>query len=101
MIATACRVDSHTVRVGVTWSAIPTTGGEIFINIGHLTAGPHIAWNQKGRSGTHTELFEMGTDIADVIVVNLYNAKDNPVSFVQREIGDPDGGNGIEEIGAC
>ena len=99
MVATACRIDATTISVSVSWSSLAVTGGEIFVNIAPLTTGPHIAWNQKGKHGTHTETFDMGTDIADIVTVNLYNAKINdPNYFVQRVIGD---GNDMEELTAC
>lgn len=101
MTATACRVDADTVHVAVSWSALPTTGGEIFINTAPLFTGYERAWNQKGKSGSHSEDFDIGTDIADVVTVNLYNDKVTPITFEQREIGDNEGGNNVEEIQAC
>lgn len=98
MTATACRVDASTVRVGVSWSDLAVTGGEIFINIAPLETGYESAWNQKGRQGSHSEDFNTGSDIADLVTVNLYNAKGNHVTFEQREIGE---GNNAEEIAAC
>ena len=48
----------------------------------------HATWSQKGKHGTHVENLEIGTDIADLVTVNLYNAKiQDPNYFVQRVIG--------------
>ena len=88
MTATACRADSHTIHVVVSWSSLAVTGGEIFVDIGPFEPGPHATWSQKGKHGTHVENLEIGTDIADLVTVNLYNAKiQDPNYFVQRVIG--------------
>jgi hypothetical protein len=99
MTATACRVDSTTVRVGVSWSNLAVTGGEIFINTAPLESKYESAWNQKAKHGSHSEDFDVGTDIADLVTVNLYNAKDpNNITFEQRVIGV---GNDAEELLPC
>ena len=88
MTATACRADSHTIHVVVSWAGLAVTGGEIFVDIGPFELGPHVIWNQKGKHGTHVEDLEIGTDIADLVTVNLDNAKiEDPYYFVQRVIG--------------
>ena len=97
MTATACRLDASTVRVGVSWSSLPVTGGEIFINNAPLESKYEVAWNQKGRHGTHVEDMFVDGDIADVVTVNLYNDK-IPGWFEQRVIGE---GNDAEEILPC
>jgi hypothetical protein len=96
---TACRVDSTTVRLAVSWSNLAVTGGEFFINTAPLTTGYTSAWNQKAKHGSHTQDFNIGTDIADIVTVNLYNAKDpNNITFEQRVIGE---GNDAEELLPC
>ena len=100
MTATACRADSHTIHVVVSWSSVAVTGGQIFIEIGPFVPGPDVVWNQKGKHGTHVEDIEIGTDIADLVTVNLYNAKiEDPNYFVQRVIGIEL--NGAEELLPC
>ena len=43
---------------------------------------------RRARHGSHVEDLEIGTDIADLVTVNLYNAKiQNQHHFVQRVIG--------------
>jgi hypothetical protein len=99
MDITACRVDGDTVRVGVSWSHLTVTGGEIFINTEPLQSEYGVAWNQKGRHGSHSEDLFIDGDIVDLVTVNLYNAKDpNDITFEQRTIGT---GNNAEEIPAC
>lgn len=99
MDITACRVDGDTVRVGVSWSHLPSTGGEIFINTEPLESEYVVGWNQKGKHGTRTEEIFTNGDIVDLVTVNLYNAKDpNDITFEQRIIG---AGNNAEEILAC
>jgi hypothetical protein len=99
MDITACRVDSDTVRVGVSWSHLTVTGGEIFINTEPLQSEYRVAWNQKGRNGSHSEDMFINGDIVDLVTVNLYNAKDpNNITFEQRTIGE---GNNSEEISGC
>jgi hypothetical protein len=99
MTATACRVDSSTVRVAVSWSDLAVTGGEIFINTAPLESTYESAWNQKAKSGSHSQDFNTGTDIADLVTVNLYNAKNaHHITFEQRVIGE---GNDAEEILPC
>ena len=99
MDITACRAGPDTVRVGVSWSHLPVTGGEIFINTAPLESEYGVAWNQKGKSGRHSEDIFINGDIVDMVTVNLYNAKDpNDITFEQRVIGD---GNNAEEILAC
>ena len=99
MDITACRVDGDTVRVGVTWSHLPSTGGQIFINTEPLQSEYDVVWNQKGKHGTRTEDIFINGDIVDIVTVNLYNAKDpNDITFEQRVIGE---GNNAEEVPAC
>ena len=99
MDITACRVDGDTVRVGVSWSHLPSTGGEIFINTEPLQSQYVVGWNQKGKHGTRTEEIFINGDIVDLVTVNLYNAKHpNDITFEQRVIGE---GNNAEEILAC
>jgi len=99
MDITACRVDSDTVRVGVSWSHLTVTGGEIFINTEPLQSEYVVAWNQKGRNGSHSEDMFINGDIVDLVTVNLYDAKDpNNITFEQRIIGE---GNNAEEIAGC
>ena len=99
MDATACRVDADTVRVAVSWANLTVTGGEFFINTAPLETGYTSAWNQRGRRGNHTLDFDIGTGIADIVTVNLYNAKDpNDITFEQRVIGE---GNDAEELLPC
>lgn len=99
MTMTACRVDSSTIRVAVSWSNLAVTGGEIFVNTEPLTTGYSSVWNQKARSGSHSEELNIGTDIADIVTVNLYNARNpNNITFEQRVIGE---GNYAEELGSC
>jgi hypothetical protein len=88
MTATACRADSHTIHVVVSWSSLAVTGGEIAVEVGPFEHGPDVIWNQKGKHGTHVEDIEIGNDIADLVTVNLYNAKiQDPNYFVQVVIG--------------
>lgn len=99
MTATACRVDADTVRAAVSWSNLRVTGGEIFVNIAPLETGYTVAWNQKGIKGSHSEDIDTGTDIADFVTVNLYNAKDpNNITFEQRVVGVSDS---AEELPSC
>ena len=99
MAITACRVDADTVRVGVTWSHLRVTGGEIFINTAPLESKYEAAWNDNGSRGSHSEDMFIDTDIVDIVTVNLYNAKDpSNITFEQRVIGE---GNDVEEILAC
>jgi hypothetical protein len=99
MDITACRVDGDSVRVGVTWSHLPSTGGQIFVNTEPLQSEYDVVWNQKGKHGTRTEEIFIDGDIVDLVTVNLYNAKDpNDITFEQRTIG---AGNNAEEILAC
>lgn len=99
MTATACRVDSDTIRVAVSWSRLRVTGGEIFVNTAPLETGYTRSWNQRAMTGSHSEDIDIGTDIADLVTVNLYNAKDpNNITFEQRVIGT---GDNAEEIPAC
>jgi len=99
MTASACRVDATTVRVAVSWSHLTVTGGEFFINTAPLTTGYQSAWNQRGKRGSHSHDFNTGTDIADIVTVNLYNAKDpDDITFEQRVIGE---GNDAEELLPC
>ena len=99
MTLTACRVDSSTIRVAVTWSNLAVTGGEIFVNTEPLTTKYGSVWNQKTRNGSHSEDLNIGTDIADIVTVNLYNARNpNNITFGQRVIGE---GNLAEELGPC
>ena len=100
MDITACRVDTDTVRVGVSWSHLTVTGGEIFINTAPLETKYGAVWNDHGRRGSHTEEIFINGDIVDIVTVNLYNAKDpNNIEFEQRVIGGD--GNSAEEIPAC
>ena len=99
MDITACRVDASTVRVGVSWSDLPVTGGQVFVHPTPVGIPYDAVWNQKGKHGTHSEDIFVGTDIADIVIVNLYNAKVSPPSFEQRVIGGD--GNFMEEIGSC
>jgi hypothetical protein len=99
MDITACRASSDTVRVGVEWSHLTVTGGEIFINTAPLESKYGVAWNQRGKSGRHSEDIFINGDIVDIVTVNLYNAKDpNNITFEQQVIG---AGNNAEEILAC
>jgi hypothetical protein len=99
MDITACRASSDTVRVGVSWSHLAVTGGQIFINTAPLESESDVAWNQKGKRGSHSEDIFINGDIVDIVTVNLYNAKDpNDITFEQRVIGV---GNNAEEILAC
>jgi hypothetical protein len=99
MTLTACRVGAATVRVAVSWSHLAVTGGEFFINTAPLETGYVSAWNQKGKNGSHSLDFNTGTDIADIVTANLYNAKEGPpIPFEQRVIGE---GNDAEEILPC
>ncbi len=99
MDATACRVNPTTVRIGVSWSHLTVTGGEFFVNTSPVGAGYNSVWNQKGKRGTHSEDLDIGSDIADLVTVNLYNAKDpNDITFEQRVIGV---GNDAEELPPC
>ena len=99
MTISACRVDASTVRVAVSWSDLAVTGGEIFINTAPLTTEYTSTWNQKTRNGSHSEDLDIGTDIADIVTVNLYNARNpNHITFEQRVIGE---GNDAEELGPC
>jgi len=101
MDITACRAGPDMVRVGVSWSHLNVTGGEIFINTAPLESEYVVAWNQKGKHGSHTEDMFINGDIVDIVTVNLYNAKDpNNITFEQRIIGDVPGNN-AEEILAC
>ena len=101
MDITACRAGPDSVRVGVSWSHLPTTGGEIFINTAPLESEYVVAWNQKGKHGSHSEDIFINGDIVDIVTVNLYNAKDpNDITFEQRIIGQVPGNN-AEEILAC
>ena len=99
MDITACRVDADTVHVGVAWSHLRVTGGEIFINTAPLETGYEAAWNDNGNHGSHAEDIFIDGDIVDLVTVNLYNAKDpNNITFEQRVIGE---GDNTEEILAC
>lgn len=99
MTMTACRVDSSTIRVAVSWSDLAVTGGEIFVNTAPLTTKYTSVWNQKAKSGSHSEDPNIGTDIADIVTGNLYNARNpNNITFEQRVIGE---GNNAEELGPC
>ena len=99
MDATACRVNSTTIRIGVSWSHLTVTGGEFFVNTTPQETGYTSAWNQKGKRGSHSEDLNIGSDIADIVTVNLYNAKDpNDITFEQRVIGE---GNNAEELLPC
>jgi hypothetical protein len=99
MDITACRASSDTVRVGVSWSHLAVTGGEIFINTAPLESKYGVAWNQRGKNGRHSEDIFINGDIVDIVTVNLYNDKDpNNITFEQRVIGD---GNNAEEILPC
>jgi len=99
MDITACRASSDTVRVGVSWSHLPSTGGQIFINTAPLESKYDVVWNQKGKQGSRSEDIFIDGDIVDIVTVNLYNAKDpNNITFEQRVIGD---GNNMEEILPC
>jgi hypothetical protein len=99
MDITACRVNSDTVRVGVSWSQLKVTGGEIFINTAPLESKYGAVWNDNGNRGSHSEDIFIDADIADIVTVNLYNAKDpNNITFEQRVIGE---GNDVEEIPPC
>jgi hypothetical protein len=99
MDITACRVDSETVHVEVSWSHLTVTGGEIFINTAPLESKYEVAWNDKGKRGSHAEDMFIDGDIVDIVTVNLYDAKDpNNITFEQRVIGD---GNDAEEISPC
>jgi len=99
MDITACRASSDTVRVGVSWSHLPSTGGQIFINTAPLESKYDVVWNQKGKQGSRSEDIFIDGDIVDIVTVNLYNAKDpNNITFEQRVIGD---GNNVEEILPC
>ena len=99
MDATACRVNATTIRIAVSWSHLTVTGGEFFVNTAPLETGYTSAWNQKGKHGSHSEDLNIGSDIADIVTVNLYNAKDpNDITFEQRVIGD---GNDAEELLPC
>lgn len=100
MSASACRVDDTQVRVSVTWSNLYVTGGEFMVNIAPLETGYSHAWNWPGRptKGTYTIDMNIGTDIADLVTVNLYNARNNPITFEQRVLGV---GNEVEELSPC
>ena len=88
MTMTACRVDPSTIRVAVSWTDLAVNGGEIFVNTEPLTTRYGSVWNQKARSGSHSEDLDIGTDIADIVTVNLYNARNpNNITFAQRVIG--------------
>ena len=101
MDITACRASSDTVRVGVSWSHLPVTGGEIFINTAPLESEYVVAWNQRGKHGSHSEDIFINGDIVDIVTVNLYDARDpNDITFEQRIIGQVPGNN-VEEILAC
>ena len=71
MTMTACRLDSSTIRVAVSWSDLAVTGGQIFVNTAPLTAEYTSVWNQQAKSGSHSEDLNIGTDIADIVTVNL------------------------------
>ena len=89
MTIAACRVDPDTMRVTVTWSALPSTGGEMFIDTIPPDFELGVIWNQKGKHGTHVEEFEITGRVIDSVVVNLYDAK-RPGFFEQRQLGDDD-----------
>ena len=89
MTATACRVDPDTMRVTVAWSALPSTGGEMFIDTIPPDFELGVIWNQKGKHGTHAEEFVITGRVIDSVVVNLYDAK-RPGFFEQRQLGDDD-----------
>jgi len=99
MDITACRVDADTVHVEVSWSHLTVTGGQIFINTAPLESKYEVAWNDKGKRGSHAEDMFPDGDIVDIVTVNLYNARDpNNITFEQRIIG---AGNNAEEISPC
>jgi len=99
MDITACRVDVDTVHVEVSWSHLTVTGGEIFINTAPLESEYEVAWNDKGKRGSHAEDMFIDGDIVDIVTVNLYNARDPlNITFEQRVIG---AGNNAEEISPC
>ena len=99
MDITACRVDADTVHVEVSWSHLTVTGGEIFINTAPLESEYEVAWNDRGKHGSHAEDMFIDGDIVDIVTVNLYNARDpNNITFEQRIIG---AGNNAEEISPC
>ena len=101
MDITACRASSDTVRVGVSWAHLPSTGGQIFINTAPLESEYDVVWTQRGKHGSRSEDIFINGDIVDVVTVNLYNAKDpNNITFEQRIIGQVPGNN-AEEILAC
>jgi len=89
MTATACLANGTTLRVTVDWSALASTGGQIFVDMIPPEIHPDIVWNQKGKHGTHTEEFLIDGRVIDSVIVNLYNSK-IPFSFEQRQLGDDD-----------
>jgi hypothetical protein len=69
------------------------------VNTAPLTTEYTSVWNQKAKNGSHSEDLSIGTDIADIVTVNLYNARNpNNITFEQRAIGE---GNDAEELGPC
>ena len=89
MTATACVANGTTLRVTVTWSALQSTGGQIFVDMIPPEIHPDIVWNQKGKHGTHVEEFLIAGRVIDSVIVNLYNDK-IPGFFEQRQLGDDD-----------
>ena len=86
-------------RVGVSWSHLPSTGGQIFINTAPLESEYDVTWNQKGKQGSRSEEIFINGDIVEIVTVNLYNAKDpKNITLEQRVIGD---GNNVGEILPC
>ena len=89
MTATACLANATTMRVTVTWSALASTGGEMFVDTIPPSIDLHASWNQKGKHGTRAEEFPIAGRFIDSVIVNLYNDK-LPGWFEQRQLGDDD-----------
>ena len=100
--ASACKLSATVVHIAVTWSNLRTTGGEFFINILPLTGKYSYAWNWKGpaNSGSfsHDIVMDPG-DLANSVLVNLYNDKVSPPSFNSTYLFDD--ATAGEEILAC
>lgn len=101
--ASACKASATVVRIAVSWSNLRTTGGEFFINIAPLTGKYSYGWNWNAPkfSGkfSHDIVMDSG-DLANSVLVNLYNATDpNNITFVSTYLFD-DATPG-EEILAC
>jgi hypothetical protein len=100
--ASACKLSATVVHIAVSWSNLRTTGGEFFINILPLTGKYEYAWNWRGSSfsGSFSHDIVMDTgDLANSVLVNLYNDKVNPPSFNSTYLFDD--ATAGEEILAC